>query len=58
MEPRQKKGKEGEKKFIALLQSDTEEEEGEGEDGDDNHDEEEMYNAEEEIGSGVEGVGV
>ena len=47
-----KKGKEGEKKIIALLQSDTEEEEEE--DGDD---EEEMFNAEE-IGSDVERVAI
>ena len=54
-----KTGKQRETKTIALLQSDTEEEEGEGEDGDEDHDDEEkMYNAQEEIGSDVERVGV
>ena len=53
-----KQGKQGERKIIALLQSDTEEEEGEGADDDDDHDNQEMYNAEEEIGSDVERVGV
>ena len=51
-------GKQGQRKIIALLQSDTEEEEGEGADDDDDHDNQEMYNAEEEIGSDVERVGV
>ena len=43
------KGKEGEKKFIALLQSDTEDEE----EGEEDDEEEEMFNVKE-IGSDVE----